>query len=241
MKRSATPERGPLEREARAVLRDAGQSLARLESRCTRAVAAAAEAVISSLGSGGTIYFCGNGGSAADAQHLAAELAGRYFLDRPALPAIALTTNSSALTAIGNDFGFDQAFSRQLEGLGTPGDVLVAISTSGSSPNVLRAIEVAHRLGMTVIGMTGLKGRRFAARCDHTLVTPSDITPRIQEGHIAMGHALCELAERALFPARGGGARGAAKEAGAMRNGKGARRAPGRPRRKAARRSRTKS
>src|SRR5262245_52346183 len=108
MKRSAAPERGPLEREARAVLRDAGDAMKRLEARCTRAVAAAAEAVISSLGSGGTIYFCGNGGSAADSQHLAAELAGRYFLDRPALPAIALTTNSSALTAIGNDFGYEQ-------------------------------------------------------------------------------------------------------------------------------------
>ena len=205
MKRSRPDPKGPLEREARAVLRDAGDSLKRLESRCTRAVAAAAEAAISSLGSGGTVYFCGNGGSAADAQHLAAELSGRYFIDRPPLAAVALTTNSSALSAIGNDFGFDQVFSRQLQGLGTPGDVLVAISTSGRSANVLRAIEVAHQLGMTVIGMTGEKGVRFAAQCDHALVTPSASTPRIQEGHIAMGHALCELIERALFPARGKG------------------------------------
>ena len=205
MKRSPAAARGPLEREARVVLRDAGDSLKRLEVHCTRAVAAAAEAMISSLGSGGTVYFCGNGGSAADAQHLAAELAGRYFLDRPALAAVALTTNSSALTAIGNDFGFEQVYARQLRGVGTPGDVLVAITTSGRSGNVLAAIETAHELGMTVIGMTGLSGRRFAARCDHALVTPSDSTPRIQEGHIAMGHALCELVERALFPPRGRG------------------------------------
>lgn len=202
MKRTPDSPRGPLEREARAVLREAGESLRRLETRCARPVAAAAEAVISSLGSGGTVYFCGNGGSAADAQHLAAELAGRYFLDRPALAAIALTTNSSALLAIGNDFGFEQVFARQLMGVGTPGDVLVAISTSGRSPNVIRAIEAAHELGMTVIGLTGLSGRRFAARCDHALQTPSDSTPRVQEGHIAMGHALCELVERALFPPR---------------------------------------
>jgi D-sedoheptulose 7-phosphate isomerase len=173
--------------------------MVRLEAACGRAVADAAEAVIASLSSGGTVFFCGNGGSAADAQHLAAELAGRYFLDRPGLAAVALSTNSSSLTAIGNDFGFDQVFSRQLESLGGPGDVLVAITTSGGSANVLRAVETAHVQGMTVIGMTGARGTRFAALCDHALVTPSDVTPRIQEGHIVMGHTLCELVERALF------------------------------------------
>jgi len=203
MKKQSGSERGPLEREARAVLRDAGRSLARLERHVVRAVAEAAESVIATLQGGGTVFFCGNGGSAADAQHLATELAGRYLMDRPALAAVALTTNSSALTAIGNDFGFEQVFSRQLEGLGTPGDLLVAISTSGNSPNVLRAVEAAHALGMTVIGMTGAKGRRLSSRCDFALVTPSDSTPRIQEGHIAMGHALCELVEGALFPRRG--------------------------------------
>jgi D-sedoheptulose 7-phosphate isomerase len=165
-------------------------------------VAEAAEALVASLESGGTVYFCGNGGSAADAQHLAAELAGRYRMERPALAAVALTTNSSTLTAIGNDYGFAQIFARQLEGLGVAGDVLVAISTSGRSPNVVAAIETAHQLGMTVIGMTGMQARRFAALCDLALVTPSDSTPRIQEGHIAMGHALCELVERAMFPVR---------------------------------------
>ncbi len=202
MKRRKRPSRtGWLERDARAGLRAAGRSLARLERHATRAVAAAADVVVASLESGGTVYFCGNGGSAADAQHLAAELAGRYLVDRPALAAVSLTTNSSALTAIGNDFGFEQVFARQLEGLGVAGDVLVAVSTSGASPNVRAAIEVAHRQGMTVVGMTGLKGRDFAALCDLALVTPSDSTPRVQEGHIAMGHVLCELVERALFPA----------------------------------------
>jgi D-sedoheptulose 7-phosphate isomerase len=149
------------------------------------------------------VYFCGNGGSAADAQHLACELAGRYLLDRPPLPAVALTTNSSTLTAIGNDFGYAETFARPLQGLGGPGDVLVALTTSGGSANVVRAVRVAQRLGMTVIGFTGAHGTAFAARCDIALVTPHASTPRIQEGHIAMGHALCELVERALF-GRGG-------------------------------------
>jgi len=197
---------GPLERAAHAILADAGSVVGRLASHNTRAVAAAAESVLESLEQGGSIYFCGNGGSAADAQHLACELSGRYLLDRPALPAVALTTNSSALTAIANDFGYTYVFSRQLEGLASPGDVLVAITTSGRSASVLAAVEVARAHGMVVIGMTGTAGKRFAARCDHALVTPSASTPRIQEGHIAMGHALCELVERALFG--GGVARG---------------------------------
>jgi D-sedoheptulose 7-phosphate isomerase len=206
-RRRRAPQGGWLERDARKGLREAGRSLARLERHGARAVAEAAEAIVAALESGGTVYFCGNGGSAADAQHLAAELSGRYLADRPALAAVSLTTNASALTAIGNDFGFDRVFARQLEGLGVAGDVLVAISTSGRSPNVAAAIETAHRQGLTVIGMTGLKGRAFAALCDLALVTPSDSTPRVQEGHIAMGHVLCELVERALFPAPRKGAR----------------------------------
>ena len=200
-RRKRASEHGWLERDARTVLREAGRSLTRLERHATRAVAEAAEAIVAALESGGTVYFCGNGGSAADSQHLAAELAGRYLVERPALAALSLTTNSSTLTALGNDYGFERVFARQLEGLGVAGDVLVAISTSGRSPNVVAAIEVAHQLGMTVVGMTGLKGRRFAGLCDVALVTPSDSTPRIQEGHIVMGHVLCELVERALFPA----------------------------------------
>lgn len=199
MKRAGSRQRGPLERQARSALREAGRNMAGVERACASALAAAAEALVASLEGGGTVYFCGNGGSAADAQHLACELAGRYLVDRPALAAVALSTNSSSLTAIGNDFGYDAVFARQLEGLGAPGDVLVAITTSGRSRSVLNAVEVAHACGMTVIGMTGPPGRRFAAHCDHALVAPGRSTPRVQEAHIALGHTLCELVERAIF------------------------------------------
>jgi D-sedoheptulose 7-phosphate isomerase len=187
-----------LTREARASLRASATVLARTARTAPAAVAAAAAAITRCLAEGGTVYFCGNGGSAADAQHLAAEFSGRYLLERPPLAAVALTTNTSALTAIGNDYGYEQVFARQLEGLASPGDVLLAITTSGRSASITRAVETAHALGMTVIGMTGAKGAAFAARCDLALVTPDAATPRVQEGHIAMGHALCELVERAL-------------------------------------------
>jgi D-sedoheptulose 7-phosphate isomerase len=213
-------EHGPLERAARVILHDASRSLARVERSCARALAAAAEMAIASLEAGRTIYFCGNGGSAADAQHLACELAGRYMIDRPAVAAVALSTNTSSLTSIGNDYGFEHVFARQLEGLGRPGDVLVAITTSGNSPNVLAAVRVAQRLGMTVIGMTGGKGADFAAECDVALVTPHLVTPRVQEGHIAMGHAFCELIERAMFGRHAGRAvRATRPRAGGSRDG----------------------
>ncbi len=192
---------GPLERQARAALRETARTLAQLEKRNAAAVAAAAEMLLGCFENGGTVYFCGNGGSAADAQHLAAEFSGRYLVDRPGLPALALTANSSAVTAIGNDYGYDEVFSRQLEGIGSPGDVLVAITTSGRSESIRRAVRAAQKLDMTVIGMTGAKGGEFAALCDVALVTPSAVTPNIQEGHIAMGHAFCLLVERTLFPA----------------------------------------
>jgi D-sedoheptulose 7-phosphate isomerase len=223
---SARPRRtsapgGPLEREARAILTASARSIARTERRVARTVAAAAEVMIACLQSGGTVFFCGNGGSAADAQHFACELSGRFLIDRPGLAAVALTTNTSALTAIGNDFGFEHVFARQLEGLATPGDVLVAITTSGGSPSVIAAVETAHRLGLTVIGMTGERGARFARNCDLALVTPSPLTPRVQEGHLVMGHAFCELIERALFPPNarrsGARARGSRSATGARR------------------------
>lgn len=204
---------GPLELKARQMLNEAARSLAKLETSSGDAVAAAAELMIESIENGGTLYFCGNGGSAADAQHLACEFAGRYVLERPAMAAVALSTNSSSLTAIGNDFGYDQVFSRQLEGLGNPGDVLLAFSTSGASESVRRAVRVAHDLGMRVIGFTGRRGAEFAAMCDVALVTPHTVTPRIQEGHITMGHIACELVERALF----GGAPPAGGPLGAKR------------------------
>jgi len=180
-------------------LRESARTAARLERKVTADVALAAAAMTRCFAEGGTVFFCGNGGSAADAQHLAAEFSGRYLIDRPGLPAVALTTNSSAVTAIGNDYGYDQVFSRQLEGLGRPGDVLVAITTSGGSASVRRAVESAHGLGMTVIGMTGTKGAKFAAMCDIALVTPHALTPHVQEGHIMMGHAFCRVVEDALF------------------------------------------
>lgn len=196
-RRNDTP--GPLERQAKAALAEAARASARLAKENAAAVAAAAEALLACFENGGTVYFCGNGGSAADAQHLAAEFAGRYLVDRPGLPAVALSVNSSAVTAIGNDYGYDEVFARQLEGLGSPGDVLVAISTSGGSESVRRAVRAAQALGMTTIGMTGAKGGEFAAMCDVALVSPHDSTPHVQEGHITMGHAFCLLVERAMF------------------------------------------
>jgi D-sedoheptulose 7-phosphate isomerase len=184
----------------RAALKETARTLVQVERTCAPAVAAAAELILGCFENGGTVYFCGNGGSAADAQHLAAEFSGRYLVDRPGLPSVALTTNSSAVTAIGNDYGYDQVFSRQLEGMGQPGDVLVAITTSGRSDSVRNAVREAHRLGMSVIGMTGAKGAEFAALCDVALITPARSTPNIQEGHIAMGHAFCLIVERSLFP-----------------------------------------
>ena len=198
--RKQGPAHGPLERQARAALHETARTLAVLEQKNAPAVAAAAKLILGCFENGGTVYFCGNGGSAADAQHLAAEFSGRYLVDRPGLPAVALTTNSSAVTAIGNDYGYDEVFSRQLEGMGAPGDVLVAITTSGRSESVRRAVREAHKLKMTVIGMTGAKGSEFAAMCDVALITPSATTPNIQEGHIAMGHAFCLVVERSMFP-----------------------------------------
>jgi len=197
--RGAGGDAGPLERAARAALRESARAVAVLEQKNAPAVAAAAELIMGCFENGGTVYFCGNGGSAADAQHFACEFAGRYLVDRPGLPAVALTTNTSSLTAIGNDYGYDQVFSRQLEGMGSPGDVLVAITTSGRSESVRRAVRAAHKLGMTVIGMTGAKGAEFAALCDVALVSPHAATPNIQEGHLIMGHAFCLIVERAMF------------------------------------------
>ena len=142
--------------------------------------------------------FCGNGGSAADAQHLAAELMGRFMIDRAPLPAMALTVNSSAMTAIANDYSYEEVFDRQLRGIGRSGDVLVAISTSGNSGNVVRAIEAAREINILTIGLTGESGGRMGNLCDICIRVPSASTPRIQEMHIAVGHCLCELVEAAL-------------------------------------------
>lgn len=155
---------------------------------------------VASLRSGGKIMFAGNGGSAADAQHWAGELVSRFYYDRPGLPAIALTTDTSALTAIGNDYGYDYTFARQLEALGREGDVFFAISTSGNSPNILRACHAARDRGVRTIGLTGEAGGKLAELSDICFRIPSKETPRIQEGHEFIGHIVCALIEQEMFP-----------------------------------------
>ena len=157
-----------------------------------------AEAMAAVLARGGKILLCGNGGSAADAQHIAGELLSRYEFDRAPLAAVALTTDTSVLTAIGNDYGYEQVFERQVQGLGKKGDALVALSTSGRSPNVLRAVDAAKKAGLVTIGFTGQKGGDMAARCDLVLRAPSDQTPVIQQIHITAAHVICGLIERSL-------------------------------------------
>ena len=161
-------------------------------------IADAARLIIATMRNGGKLIVFGNGGSAADAQHLSAELVGRYRQDRKAFPAIALTTDSSALTSISNDYGFDAIFSRQLEAIGKPGDVVVAISTSGNSPNVLNALAAAKKLGISSIGLTGKSGGKLRSSVEVCLSVPSDSTPRIQEAHGLVIHILSGLIESAL-------------------------------------------
>lgn len=162
-------------------------------------IRAAAEAMLAAFRADGKVLFCGNGGSAADAQHIAAELSGRFYRDRPPLFAEALHVNSSFVTAVGNDYGYDEIFARMTEAAGRAGDVLVAISTSGNSSSILRAIERARQRGMVVVGMTGQSGGKMRDLCDVLLNVPSAETPRIQESHILIGHILCELVEREMF------------------------------------------
>ncbi|MBO7083602.1 MAG: D-sedoheptulose 7-phosphate isomerase [Bacteroidales bacterium] len=154
---------------------------------------------VNSLKLGGKIWFAGNGGSAADAQHLAAELSGRFYLDRKSLPAEALHVNTSFITAVANDYGFDKVYARMLQGCAHRGDVLVAISTSGNSANILEAVDMAKSLGVHVVAMTGEKGGKLRERCDILLNVPSNDTPRIQESHIMIGHIICEHIEKDIF------------------------------------------
>ena len=161
-------------------------------------IVSAGEVCADALSHGYRIYLCGNGGSPADAQHIAAELIGRFVSDRRSLPAIALTTDTSALTAIGNDYGYDEVFSRQVDGLCRAGDVLIAISTSGNSNNVLKAVDAAHAAGASVIGLSGKSGGALDGECEVSLIVPSDVTARIQEMHIVIGHLLCALIEERL-------------------------------------------
>jgi D-sedoheptulose 7-phosphate isomerase len=170
----------------------------RLISACLPQLTAAAEALVSAYCRGHKALFFGNGGSAADAQHLAAEFVGRYLRERKPLPALALNANSSAVTAIGNDYGFEQVFARQIQALAQPGDVAVGISTSGCSQNVLEAIRCARSLGLLTIALTGSMGGRLRDVADILIAVPSDETPRIQECHILIGHALADAVEQAI-------------------------------------------
>jgi D-sedoheptulose 7-phosphate isomerase len=166
-------------------------------------VASIGEKMVLALKDGKKLFFFGNGGSAADAQHLAAEFVGRFNRQRRALPAIALTTDTSVLTSISNDYSYESVFARQLEGLGSPGDIAVGISTSGSSPNVLSGIRVAKDVGLIAVGMTGLSGKELLELSDYCVRVPSDHAPRIQEAHILIGHILCEMVDEGLAGSHG--------------------------------------
>jgi len=166
-------------------------------------VAKVSEVLVNALKQGNKALLFGNGGSAADAQHIAAELVGRFAFDRPALPALALSVNSSCVTAIGNDYGFDRVFSRQLEALARPGDVAIGISTSGNSSNVLNAMSTARKMSLHTIALTGGTGGNLQGSVDHCICVPSNETPRIQECHILIGHIIAELVEREIFHEQG--------------------------------------
>ena len=186
------------------------QSLAALEransdAPMLAAARAIAAAIVAALRAGNKVLIVGNGGSAGDAQHIAAEIVGRYKQERPGYAAIALTTDTSALTAIGNDYGFEQIFARQIEGLGARGDVLLALTTSGRSTNILAALKKARERGLVTIGFTGTKGTAMGADCDHLLIAPSDDTPVVQQIHLAVGHGICDEIEQAMM-------RGAARQ-----------------------------
>lgn len=175
------------------------QVLERMETELAGLIATAAETMADALSSGKKLLIMGNGGSAADAQHFAAEIVGRFKMERKALPAIALTTDTSALTAIGNDYGFDRIFSRQVEAFAKPGDVVVGISTSGNSPNVALALQSAKDAGCITVALLGKDGGAIKKLADLALIIPSNDTPRIQEGHITTIHIMCDLLEKAIF------------------------------------------
>jgi len=164
-----------------------------------KTIAASVDIIVNAFRNGKRVYFCGNGGSAADAQHLAAEFSGRFYTDRKALPAEALHCNTSYLTAVANDYGFDEIYSRLIDGIGEQGDVLVGLSTSGNSPNILKAFKTAQKKEMITIGFTGKSGGEMRPLCDHLINIPSTDTPRIQESHIMIGHIICQLVEEKYF------------------------------------------
>jgi len=173
------------------------------DAKLVATVSRITQVMIDAFRTGNKVLLFGNGGSAADAQHIAAEFVGRFAFDRPALPALALSVNTSCVTAIGNDYGFDQVFSRQIEALAHRGDVALGISTSGNSANVLRAMATAKKIGLRTVGLTGLAGSQLADAVDHCICAPSNETPRIQECHILVGHIISELVEQTIFHEEG--------------------------------------
>ncbi|HMK18135.1 MAG TPA: D-sedoheptulose 7-phosphate isomerase [Chitinophagaceae bacterium] len=164
-----------------------------------KTIEASVDVIVNAFRNGNRVYFCGNGGSAADAQHLAAEFSGRFYTDRKALPAEALHCNTSYLTAVANDYSFDEIYSRLIDGIGEKGDVLVGLSTSGNSPNILKAFNTAKKKEMITVGLTGKSGGEMRTFCDHLINIPSTDTPRIQESHIMVGHIICQLVEEKYF------------------------------------------
>lgn len=170
------------------------------DDRLLETVQMVAEAMTETFSAGGKVLFCGNGGSAADAQHLAAEFSGRYYYDRPPLYAEALHVNTSFLTAVANDYSFDEVYARMVKAAGRKGDILVAISTSGNSSNIIKALHAATEAGMITVGLTGKDGGKMKTLCSLLLNVPSNDTPRIQEVHIMLGHIVCQLVESTLFP-----------------------------------------
>jgi D-sedoheptulose 7-phosphate isomerase len=183
----------------REAIRESIEAKEALTEEDLRMVLEMAYTMVEALSQGNKVIWMGNGGSAADAQHLAAELVSRFYKERDGLPSLALNTNTSVVTAIGNDYGFEHVFRRQVEALARPGDVVVGISTSGNSPNVLLAIDQARDMGCLTIGLTGSRGGEMAERVDLCLKVPSDDTPRIQEVHITVGHIICEIVESIVF------------------------------------------
>lgn len=179
-------------------LKDHQQLIQRVINGQTRDIETACQIMVSTLMNGNKVLLAGNGGSAADAQHIAAELSGRFVKERKALPGIALTVDTSALTSIANDYGYDHVFSRQLEALAQPGDLFIGISTSGNSQGILNALETARTIGCKTLGLSGRNGGKMTGLCDLNIVVPSEITARIQEMHILIGHILCKAVDNAF-------------------------------------------
>jgi D-sedoheptulose 7-phosphate isomerase len=193
-----------MQQKIRDDLRESADVLAKMmaDEKLAGGVQAIAQACVVALRAGNKLLFMGNGGSAADSQHLAGEMVSRFAFDRPALPAFALTVDSSVMTAIGNDYGYEHLFARQVQGVAREGDILFGFSTSGSSPNILAALEAGRKMGLVTVGMTGNRKARITQMVDHCVEIPSASTPKIQEGHIIVGHIICGLIEEQMFPRR---------------------------------------